>query len=70
MYNILNDDGDILNNKPIKTKKSAKQFIDYNYRCLVRDGFLEDYTFKEYFNECLIEKINNNNRSITKCIIY
>ena len=58
MYNVLNDDENILNDRPIKTKKLAKQFIDYNYRCLIRDGFLEDYTFKEYFNECLIVKIN------------
>ena len=58
MYNVINDDGDILNDEPIKTKKKAKEFIIWNYRCLIRDGFLEDYTFKEYFNECLIVKIN------------
>ena len=56
MYNVLDTDGEPLNEEPIKTKKDAKEFIIWNYRCLVRDGFLEDYTLKEYQNECLIEK--------------
>ena len=63
MYNVLNDDGNILNDKPVKTKKEAKEFIIWNYRCLVRDGFLQDYdgnidTLKDYFNECFIVRRN------------
>ena len=72
MYNVLDDDGELLNKEPNKTKKDAKEFIVWNYRCLVRDGFLQDYdgnidTLEDYSNECSIVKINNNNRSITKC---
>lgn len=63
MYNVLNDDGEILNDTPIKTKKKAKEFILWNYKCLIRDGFLQDYygdidPFEEYFNQCLIVKLN------------
>ena len=66
MYNVLDEDGELLNKKPIKTKKDAKEFIVWNYKCLVRDGFLQDYdgnidTLEDYSNECLIVKINNNN---------
>ena len=79
MYNVLNDDGNILNNKPIKTKKLAKQFIDYNYRCLTRDGFLEDYTFKEYQTSKLdkldiliihLDNLMNFLKSLTDSINY
>ena len=65
MYNVLNDDGNILNDKPVKTKKEAKEFIIWNYRCLVRDGFLQDYdgnidTLEDYFNECFIVKCKDD----------
>ena len=61
MYRVLDDDGIQISNNTFKTKKQAKEFITWNFSCLARDGFLEDYTLKEYHNECYIEKFNNNN---------
>lgn len=56
MYRVLDDDGIKVSDNSFKTKKEAKEFITWHYRCLVRDGFLEDTTLAEYHKEILIEK--------------
>jgi len=56
MYQIIDDNNELLINSFFKTKREAKEAIKWNFSCLKRDGFLNDYTFKEYFQECCIEK--------------
>lgn len=56
MYKVIDDDGVLLSNNTFKTKKDAKEFIIWHFRCLKRDGFLEGYTLRDFQKECLIEK--------------
>ena len=41
-----------------KTKRDAKEFIIWHFRCLKRDGFLEVDTLKDFMErDCYIEKV-------------
>tara|TARA_R100001163_G_C4899974_1_gene89014 strand:+ start:227 stop:430 length:204 start_codon:yes stop_codon:yes gene_type:complete len=65
MYNIyvLNDDRNILNNKPIKTKKLAKEFLKEIYLNehvpffeLNCRGKLDSFSFKDFLEDYKIVK--------------
>jgi hypothetical protein len=58
MYKVINDDGDILSDQFYKTKRDAKEFVIWHFRCLKRDGFLEGDTLKDFMErDCYIEKV-------------
>jgi hypothetical protein len=56
MYKVINDDGILLSDELYKTKRDAKEFIIWHFRCLKRDGFLEGDTFNDFKKECYIIK--------------
>ena len=56
-YKIINDEGEQYTDNTFKYKREAIEFLKYNYNCLKRDGFLEDYNLKEFFNDYYIEVI-------------
>lgn len=64
MYNILNDNGNIINDKPIKTKKLAKEFLKEIYlnehvpffELGVR-GKLDGFPFKDFLEDHSLVKI-------------
>jgi hypothetical protein len=63
MYNILDDNGNTINDKPIKTKKEAKEFLKEIY---LEDhvpffelgcrGKLDGFSFKEFLIDFTITK--------------
>ena len=58
MYKVINDDGILLSDELYKTKRDAKEFIIWHFRCLKRDGFLEIDTLKDFMErDCYIEKV-------------
>lgn len=54
-YKIINDEGEQYTHNTFKTKKDAKEFLKYNYNCLKRDDFLDDYNLKDFLNDYYIE---------------
>lgn len=59
MYKVINDDGILLSDELYKTKRDAKEFIIWHFRCLKRDGFLEIDTLKDFMErDCFIEKVD------------
>jgi len=58
MYKVINDDGILLSDELYKTKRDAKEFIIWHFRCLKRDGFLEIDTLKDFMErDCYIEEV-------------